>query len=148
MNCWANRNPFQMALILVLMVAVPYFIAIVVTYVTFGYVFTESERCEALCCELNTQRKIEAEKKDEKEQHGFYVHSTDMKPEVDMPSQKTGKQLNNPPEPPLQAPPKEPSQAPPQSPSQAPPEAPPKAPLKGPPKAQGTKPNHGLELDR
>ncbi|XP_044266743.1 non-classical arabinogalactan protein 31-like isoform X2 [Tribolium madens] len=76
------------------------------------------------------------------------IISTDMKPEVDMPSQKTGKQLNNPPEPPLQAPPKEPSQAPPQSPSQAPPEAPPKAPLKGPPKAQGTKPNHGLELDR
>ncbi|EFA03467.2 hypothetical protein TcasGA2_TC013463 [Tribolium castaneum] len=78
MGFWANKTPFQTAMILVLLVAVPFFIAMLVTYITFGLVLTESERCEALCCALSTKVKTKNEILEEKkEQHGLYAGSDD-----------------------------------------------------------------------
>ncbi|XP_063904891.1 uncharacterized protein LOC135123963 [Zophobas morio] len=52
-NCWMNLTPFQLACVLILVVAIPFFIAMLVIYLMYGVIWYKSEQCQNLCCSLD-----------------------------------------------------------------------------------------------
>ncbi|XP_044264664.1 uncharacterized protein LOC123011342 [Tribolium madens] len=54
-TCWSNKTPFQMGLILTLMVALPYLVVMIFIYLSFIFGSYESESCLRLCHNISSE---------------------------------------------------------------------------------------------
>ena len=60
-----NLTPLQLACVLILIVAIPFFIAMLAIYLMYGVVWHKSEECQNLCCSLESSTRLPPQEKSE-----------------------------------------------------------------------------------